>query len=236
MLSVCCSYLVTNVNLALLLYKTKDRDILVWKSSLLSRTRILHLLCITKLPLLHTAARVNLIDALMNLRLKAHIQAEEWIANILVNTHGRALIRLKTACDAKGSISNLHKLVFRDIHSAAVRQRILTHIAQEATALQAEEAKRGQKVVRRKILSDVDDTLFSSGGKFPAGLDASFPVRTVYPGVLTFYKELDLGVSDTGEWSSGRLGNLVFLSARPRQFYHSSFARDCVDWLAATCC
>ena len=36
--------------------------------------------------------------------------------------------------------------------------------------------------------------------------------------MLTFYKELDLGVSASGEWSSGRLGNLVFLSARPHVY------------------
>ena len=202
------NYLVTNVNLPLLFYKMKDRDVMTWKAStLLSRTRIIHLLCITKLPLLHTAARVSIIDALMQLRLKAHLQAEEWVCNIIVNTHGRGLTRLKTACDAKGSISNLHKLVFRDISSAAIRSSILQHIAHEAALL--------SHAHRRKILSDVDDTLFSSGGKFPAGIDMSFPVRTVYPGVLTFYKELDLGCSHSGEWSEGRLGNLVFLSARP---------------------
>ena len=209
------NYIVTNVNLSLCLYKLKDRDILVWKSgSLLSRTRLIHLLCITKLPLLHTAARVSIIDALMNLRLKAHIHAEDWICNVICNTRGRALTRLKTACDAKGSISNLHKLVFRDISNLRIRQQILAHIAHEASLL----SSSPHATHRRKILSDVDDTLFSSGGKFPAGIDASFPVRTVYPGVLSFYKELDLGLSLTGDWSSGRLGNLVFLSARPHVY------------------
>ena len=174
------NYLVTNVNLSLLLYKTKDRDVLTWKAGLLSRTRLLHLLCISKLPLLHTAARVSIIDALMNLRLKAHIHAEEWICNIFLNTHGRGLTRLKTACDAKGSISNLHKLIFRDVSNPAIRKRILDHIHTEAELLLAD----GSVGIRRKILSDVDDTLFSSGGKFPAGIDASYPVRTVYPGPL----------------------------------------------------
>ena len=52
------NYLITNVNLSLLFYKMKDRDVMTWKAAtLLSRTRIIHLLCITKLPLLHTAAR-----------------------------------------------------------------------------------------------------------------------------------------------------------------------------------
>ena len=218
-------YLVTNVNLSLLFYKMKDRDVMTWKAStLLSRTRIIHLLCITKLPLLHTAARVSLIDALMNLRLKAHLQAEEWVCNIIVNTHGRGLTRLKTACDAKGSISNLHKLIFKDISNPTIRTSILQHIAHEASLL--------SHAHRRKILSDVDDTLFSSGGKFPAGIDMSYPVRTVYPGVLTFYKELDLGVSHSGEWSEGRLGNLVFLSARPRQLTPITLCRHVTDAVA----
>ncbi len=72
---------------------------------------------------------------------------------------------------------------------------------------------------RRKILSDVDDTLFSSGGHFPAGIDSSYPHHVLYPGVTSFYKELDLGsASASGEWEVGRQGNLVFLSARPHVY------------------
>jgi hypothetical protein len=44
----------------------------------------------------------------------------------------------------------------------------------------------------------------------------------VYPGVLDFYRELDLGdiVSSGGPeaWPPGRMGNLVFLSARPHVY------------------
>ena len=42
-----------------------------------------------------------------------------------------------------------------------------------------------------KILSDIDDTLFCSGGP-PAGADKRLPKHTLYPGVLCFYRELDL--------------------------------------------
>ena len=55
--------------------------------------------------------------------------------------------------------------------------------------------KKRQMLAWRKILSDVDDTLSSSGGSWPAGMDTSYPKKTVYPGVLGFYRELDIGTS-----------------------------------------
>ena len=86
----------------------------------------------------------------------------------------------------------------------------------------------------RKILSDVDDTLSSSGGSWPAGMDTSYPKKTVYPGVLGFYRELDIGTSGqfhvryfckllppppgSEVWDDLRVGNLVFLSARPHVY------------------
>lgn len=97
------NFFVTNINLSLLLYKIKDRDVMAWsKNSLQHRTRILRLLCETRLSALRTSAKVSLIDALMNLRLTAHHEAEVAVCNILCKTSGRALTRLKTACDAKG--------------------------------------------------------------------------------------------------------------------------------------
>lgn len=75
----------------------------------------------------------------------------------------------------------------------------------------------------RKILSDVDDTLFSSGGHFPAGVDRTYPKHTLYPGVLCFLKELDLGFDAVGDWLPihGK-GNLAFLSARPHVYKDKS--------------
>ena len=43
------------------------------------------------------------------------------------------------------------------------------------------------------MVSDIDDTLMSSGGSFPAGRDQRYPRRCVYPGALAFYNELDTG-------------------------------------------
>ncbi len=42
-------------------------------------------------------------------------------------------------------------------------------------------------------MSDIDDTLMSSGGSYPAGRDMRYPHNCVYPGVLAFYNELDAG-------------------------------------------
>ena len=44
-----------------------------------------------------------------------------------------------------------------------------------------------------QVVSDIDDTLMSSGGHFPAGRDTRYPQKCVYPGVLSFYKGLDTG-------------------------------------------
>lgn len=57
-----------------------------------------------------------------------------------------------------------------------------------------------------KILTDMDDTLVSSGGRFPAGIDTRYARHTPYPGVTAFYRELQGG---------GNVGQLVALSARP---------------------
>ena len=73
----------------------------------------------------------------------------------------------------------------------------------------------------RKVLSDVDDTLLSSGGRYPAGMDRRYGHHVLYPGVTRFYRELDLGTHpsvDDGEWPDERQGNLVFLSARPHVY------------------
>jgi hypothetical protein len=43
-----------------------------------------------------------------------------------------------------------------------------------------------------------------------------YPRHALYPGVLAFYRELDLGTGGVDEWSEDRdHGNLVFISARP---------------------
>lgn len=42
--------------------------------------------------------------------------------------------------------------------------------------------------------------------------------HTLYPGVLSFYCELDLGHTSKDPWVEGSIGNLAFLSARPHVY------------------
>lgn len=53
--------------------------------------------------------------------------------------------------------------------------------------------RRLERSAWRKVISDVDDTFLSSGGRYPAGIDTTYPRHCIYPGAICFYKELDLG-------------------------------------------
>lgn len=151
---------------------------------------------------------------------------------MFLNTHRAALTALKNLCDSKGTSHNLHKLIWVDIKQPLVRNAILEHFQRESISLNT-----GHKARPRKILSDVDDTLFSSGGFFPAGVDTAYPRHVLYPGVLAFYRELDFaavrassddlaGVSPAQDVTLDphhrSLANLVFLSARPRTYQDRS--------------
>lgn len=91
---------------------------------------------------------------------------------------------------------------------------------------------RGSKYLAwKKILSDVDDTLLCSGGGYPAGVDKTYPRKAIYPGVLSFYRELeagphvDKGLTDTAKRQNNLNLNLVFLSARPHVYKDLSESR-----------
>jgi phosphatidate phosphatase APP1 len=121
---------------------------------------------------------------------------EALVRTIVVATHGEDLTHLKNAIDRSGSHHDLEKLVFSDIDDQTLRVEILSHIASEADA-----------IPRRswKVLSDIDDTVLARLH------DRRFPSKTVYPGVLTFYEELDRGPGDAQD----ETGDLTFVTARP---------------------
>jgi hypothetical protein len=171
-------------------------------------------------------SRVIVLHALQVLKLRANPWAEYWVRNIFLNTHGDDLSEIKTLTDAKGDYYGMSKLIYDDIKSETVRQDILTHIRKEG-AMQVSRRQLGMLnrgprrrylMAWKKILSDVDDTLLSSGGLYPAGIDKRYPRKVVYPGVLAFYRELDLGTIGPEDWPEQRVGNLVFLSARPHVY------------------
>ena len=214
------NYLVGHVKLALLFYKIKDHRNFAGQN----RTQIIQLLAVDRLAILTVMSRVIVLHSLQLLKLKANPRAEHWVRNIILNTNLDDLSKLKTLMDAKGDYFCMTKLIYDDLKSETIRQDILSHIRREAAVQQAhmqmgtKRAKLRQNFAWRKVLSDVDDTLLSSGGSYPAGVDKRYGKKVVYPGVLAFYRELDLGTRGPDEWPENRVGNLVFLSARPHVY------------------
>lgn len=213
------NYLISNVKLGLLFYKIKDHHNFNGKN----RTELINLLAVERLQILTVMSRVILLHSLQLLKLRANPRAEYWVQNILLNTHQDDLSELKTLMDAKGDYFSMNKLIYDDVRSESVRQTILSHFRREAavqqTYLQMGTRRKNRVQMQwRKVLSDVDDTLLSSGGMYPAGVDRRYAKKTVYPGVLAFYRELDLGTEGPDEWDEDQVGNLVFLSARPHVF------------------
>lgn len=212
------NYLIGHVKLGLLFYKIKDHRNFNGKH----RTELINLLAIERLSILTVISRVIVLHSLQLLKLRANPRAEYWVRNILLNTHQDELSELKTLTDAKGDYFCMNKLIFDDIRSESVRQDILNHLRREAavkmTHLQMGTRRTTRKTQYRKVLSDVDDTLTCSGGMYPAGIDKRYPKKEVYPGVLAFYRELDIGTEGPEEWLDEHVGNLVFLSARPHLY------------------
>ncbi|KDO35265.1 hypothetical protein SPRG_00111 [Saprolegnia parasitica CBS 223.65] len=209
------NYILGRIPLALLFYKVKDAN----------RTLLLQLLCESRLIDLSIQSRAIVLDALMLMRISAHEKCERFVRNIITRTNGDDLSILKSTTDSKGSVHSMHKLIYHDIRDIAIRTAILNHIKNQANIQRAHMtlstknigSKRKQHAWR-KVLSDVDDTLYSSGGFFPAGMDTRYPRHAMYPGVLAFYRQLDLGQSGPVHWEQGRVGNLAFLSARPHVY------------------
>lgn len=120
---------------------------------------------------------------------------EKAITNLFLATKGEGLTQLKNLIDGASDHRDLQQLVFHDVDSKELRSQLLQHFAREAPA----------KGARVKVLSDIDDTFYVNWK------DDRFPKKTVYPGVRAFYAELDKGSATTPD----RLGDLMFLSARP---------------------
>lgn len=213
------NYLVCNSRLSLIFYKIKDHN---FKHP--HRTQIIELLSIERIAHLNVYSRVILLHALQMLKLSANIKAEHCVRNIILSTVQDDLSELKTLSDAKGDYLSFVKLVYDDIKSEIVRDEILKHIHNQAKVQKQHmlfKTKRSRDRKRkfwRKVLSDVDDTLTCSGGSYPSGVDKRYGKKVVYPGVLGFYRELDLGIDGPPEWPDHTVGNLVFLSARPHVY------------------
>jgi hypothetical protein len=216
------NYVLTHVKLGLLCYKVKDQS-----ESMNHRTQIIELIAKTRLADLTVASRVAFIDAMQVMRISANEKCASLVKHVILNTTGDDLTQLKCLTDSKGDVHSFHKLLYEDIQDPTFRGQIVEHI-QRCANIQNAHMKIGTRIGKQnqqlpwlKILSDVDDTLFSSGGHFPAGIDSSYPHHIVYPGITGFYRELDLGVegedfTSVDKWPRARMGNLAFLSVRDR--------------------
>jgi len=213
--------IVSQSELARIFEKVKDR---YWSGNL-NRSRLLKLVCVDRINELNVPAKAMILDALQRIKLSAHKETEKFVLNIIQSTKSDDLSMLKCLTDSKGDINSLHKLIYIDIRDKDIQKKILEIINNQAQVQLAHKkirptggARKGAHLLAwRKILSDVDDTLECSFHDYPAGIDYSYPKHVVYPGVLAFYRELDIGTVGPEEWDESRVGNLVFLSARPQQ-------------------
>lgn len=137
--------------------------------------------------------RVAIVDGLQ----RGHTarQQEGLIRDVIRGTRGAELSALKNGIDAGGDYRDLQQLVFHDIDDDNIRSEILAHIAREGSGAERTEVK---------LLSDIDDTFYSSLK------DERYPKNTTYPGVIPFYEAMDRSAD------GGRRGDIAFLTARPR--------------------
>ena len=158
-------------------------------------TPLLTMLCRERIGALPVELRAALVLALSSGNTSD--VDERALRDVFLSTKGAELTRLKNAIDRGDDHRDLQHVVFSDVDADEVRAAILAHLATEASALERAEVK---------VLSDIDDTFYCNWK------DTRFPPKTVYPGVRQLYVELDRGPHPT----PGRLGDLAFVTARPR--------------------
>jgi hypothetical protein len=204
------------------------------------RHALVTILAFKRIQDLTISARVAVLDSIQVVGLMRNPDtaniAVAGVTNIILNTLGRQLSKLKTFMDAKGSFHSMHKLVYDDIEDETVRGQLVSHFQVQG------KVASNNNVRGRKVISDVDDTLMSSGGRYPAGIDDKYPRHFVYPGAFAFYESLDMNFLKRQDDSSSsamdteeeqdvgnvpnnnnnkntrKVGNLVFLSARPHVY------------------
>ncbi|KAL4858667.1 Pentatricopeptide repeat-containing protein [Chlorella vulgaris] len=144
----------------------------------------MELLTRERLPELTTETRSVVVDALQKIGMRYRPQRQLWAAAVLLNTRGLELTLLKNYLDDGGDYHTCYKLwCAAAAGHGAQGKAVMVEFARLAP--------NGPPGVVLKLLSDVDDTVFSSGGSFPAGSDTRYPKKCYYPGALSLYTELD---------------------------------------------
>jgi hypothetical protein len=122
----------------------------------------------------------------------------QFVKEVFYSSKGIELTILKNYIDSSGSWRNLFNLVYEDLPiipaGGDLRNEILQHIKREAKKVRR--ARQTSRQGRIKIISDLDDTVWCSGGRFPAGCDRKYPAHSNYPGIFALYKEITIGSAD----------------------------------------
>eukprot|EP00927_Polykrikos_kofoidii_P034431 TRINITY_DN29229_c0_g1_i1.p1 TRINITY_DN29229_c0_g1~~TRINITY_DN29229_c0_g1_i1.p1 ORF type:complete len:744 (+),score=75.47 TRINITY_DN29229_c0_g1_i1:36-2267(+) len=158
--------------------------------------------------LLTTRSKAVIIDGIQKFGLRSY-KAQNAVKQIFLSCQGEDLTAVKNLLDGSNTYQNLHYLIHHNIMNTSIRLSILFHFSTQARIAREEAGHR----LGIKVLSDIDDTFFSSGGKFPAGCDKRYPKHVIYPGLLSF-----LDVLDRKRIFDIESCNLVFLSARPHLY------------------
>ena len=114
--------------------------------------------------------RASLVDGLQKLGPRYRAQRQRWVRDVLLGTRGYELTLLKGYMDDGGDYHTMYKLMYNDLQGAE-QAAVLAHLRAEGQAVAAALRRAvadsgggpGPPGVVLKILSDVDDTLFSSG-------------------------------------------------------------------------
>jgi hypothetical protein len=214
------NFMVQTISLARVMYKIKDHKLM----KIMNRTKLLELLAVKRIKDLTPVSKAYLLHGFQGMKLSAHPQSAYFVKCIIQSTTLDDLSDVKCLTDSKSDINSMHKLIYQDIKDKKIQAEILEYIKTQANTqlahmlIGSRRGKNYEKRPWRKILSDIDDTMTCSGGSWPAGIHTAYPKHTLYPGVLAFYRELDLGITGHEEWNDTLLGNLVFLSARPHVY------------------
>ena len=174
------NFIICSVNVAAVLEVANDKTIKM---------------LVGRCDILETVSRAAIVDGLQKIGLRHRWQRQEWARDIILRTTGIQLTYFKAYIDDGGDYHSMYKLMYNDLQWE-IREQVEKHIRVQAEGLMRQMRSleiQGPKPpgIVLKILSDVDDTVFSSGGSFPAGVDARYPRKSYYPGVLALYSAMD---------------------------------------------
>jgi hypothetical protein len=129
---------------------------------------------------LQTVSRAALVDGFQKLGLRYRPKRQDRVKRVILATTGMELTHFKGYIDDGGDYHSMYKLVYNDLQGQA-QADVLAHLQREGAALLEEVRSKTYSTGESppgavlKVLSDIDDTVFASGGSFPAGVDTRYP-------------------------------------------------------------